>query len=166
MRIKLISIFFISFLFYSCETDDSVPVDEYGAALLGSWSRTDVIPSGGSEADYRYFDMVATYRFLSDYSYSYTIDFYGFEDDDPEEIIGSSENTGTYRVEGDSVFIKAMVNTSWDKVFQPNPETIDLNVEAYASRFKIVDDKLTLYYISYPADAPIAAEISYIRQNP
>ena len=56
MRIILfISVFSISLI--SCEKEDNVVANFSGKALVGTWSRVDEIPSGLSEADFRYFDM-------------------------------------------------------------------------------------------------------------
>ena len=147
----------------SCEKERMDSLDGLEAAIIGSWSRTDVTPSGRSEADFRYFDMVITYSFDAKDNYSYTVDFYGFKDENPEELIGSSMNKGSYEVRGDSVFIKAKVHTSWEKGFKPNPKSILLNGETYGNRFEIIDQTLTLFYISYPADAPVPTQMSYTK---
>lgn len=83
-----------------------------------------------------------------------------------KKLWATLKNMGTYEVIGDSVFMKAMVNTSWDKGFLPNPETIQLSGEAYGNKFKIKDETLTLYYISYPADAPVSTQASYEKVHP
>ena len=145
----------------SCHKENAVALDEYESEIVGSWSRTDVIPSGVSNTDLRYFDMITTYTFDADKQYSYKVEFYGFEDENPEEVMGSSENIGTYEVRGDSLFIKAEVNTSWEEGFQPNPHTIQLNGRVYGNKFSIVADRLLLYYISYPADAPVPTQMGY-----
>lgn len=149
-------------LLYSC--DKVAEVNFQQEDLIGKWQRTDVVPSGLSEADFRYFDMELNYSFNEDGTCSYKVNFYGFKDEDPDEIIGQSENIGTFEVKGDSVFIKDLQNTSWEKGFNPEPDTIHFEGAAsYGSRFEINDNVLTLYYISYPADAPMQTQMSYER---
>lgn len=154
-------------VFNSCEKtesneqgDDFFPLNAK-SALLGSWKHIEKIPSGHSEADFRYFDVEWIYKFNSDASYSHLINFYGFDDEDPDEIIGQSETSGTYEIRRDSVFIKAMAITSWEKGFNPEPTTAKLSGEVYGSRFKIIDDTLSLFYLSYPADAPVQTQMDY-----
>ncbi|MBD0778874.1 hypothetical protein HPE56_13820 [Maribacter sp. ANRC-HE7] len=167
MRIKRFSIAFtLFFLLGSCEKENAVAVDLLESAIIGAWSRTDVVPSGVTNTDLRYFDVKTTYTFDSDKTYSYRVDFYGFEDENPEAIIGSSENVGSYKVRGDSLFIKAVANTSWEEGFKPDPETTRLGGEAYGNKFRIADDELTLYYISYPADAPVPTQMTFEKVVP
>ncbi|WP_281540688.1 hypothetical protein [Maribacter aestuarii] len=162
MRIILfISVFSISLI--SCEKEDNVVANFSGKALVGTWSRVDEIPSGLSEADFRYFDMKTTQIFRIDGSHSYKVDFYGFKDENPNEIIGQTENTGSFEVKSDSVFIRAFENTSWESGFSSEPTTTILTGETYGSRFEINGKTLTLFYISYPADAPVAKQMSYQR---
>lgn len=142
--------------------DDFFPLNAK-SALLGSWRHIEKIPRDHSEADFRYFDIEWTYKFNSDASYSHLINFYGFDDEDPDEIIRQSETFGTYEVKRDSVFIQAKVITSWEKGFNPEPTTMTLSGEAYGSRFKITDDSLSLFYLSYPADVPVQTQMDYKR---
>jgi len=150
-------------LFISCEKLDSVEVPNSNNQLIGKWLHTESIPSGLSDADFRYFDVEQIFKVNSDATYSQLVNFYGFEDEDPDEIIGQSETLGTYEIRADSVFLKGTKNTSWEKGFNPEPTTTTLNGEAYGSRFEIIDDTLTLYYISYPADAPQQTQMSYTK---
>jgi len=155
-------IFACIFVLYSC---DNLGVGNYQEEdLIGLWQRVDEIPSGRSEADFRYSDMESTYVFNDDNTYSYKVNTYGFKDENPDEIIGQSENLGTFSVKGDSIFLKDLQNTSWEKNFNPEPDTIYFeDLESYGSRFEIKDNVLTLYYISYPADTPIQTQMSYKR---
>lgn len=146
-------------LFLSCEKTDSVS----GDVLIGTWQLTESIASGRTAADFRYFTMESTFRFERDAKYSYTVDFYGFEDENPNEIIGSSERIGTFEVQGDRIFFKDIETTSWEKGFNPTPQTTTLNGQAYGNRFEIAENVLTLFYISYPADAPVPTQMSYKR---
>ena len=151
----------------SCDKPIAGAIDVLDDGIIGKWLRTDVIPSGGLRGeDLRYFDIISAYTFNSDYTYSNKSDFYGFKDEYPDEIIGQSETIGTYQIKGDSIFIYAKQNTAWEKGFKPEPETIEYEDSiAYGSRFEIVGRTLTLYYISYPADAPVPTQMSYERAN-
>lgn len=107
--------------------------------------------------------MGIVYEFEADTNYSYTVDFYGFEDENPDEIIGSSVRKGTFEIDGDSIFFRDTETVSWEKGFKPEPETRILNGEKYGSRFSIVGSTLTLHYISYPADAPVQTQMEFER---
>ncbi len=147
----------------SNELDDNFILLNAKSALLGSWQHIEKIPSGLSEADFRYFDVEWIYEFNSDATYSHLVNFYGSDDENPNEIVGQSETLGTYEIQRDSVFIKGTVISSWDKDFNPEPTTTKLSGEAFGSRFKITDDTLSLFYLSYPADAPLQTQMDYKR---
>ncbi len=156
-------------VFNSCDKGESNDQDgdffslNAKSALLGSWQHIEKIPSGHSEADFRYFDVEWIYEFNSNATYSHLVNFYGFDDENPDEIIGQSETLGTYEIKRDSVFLKGKAMTSWEKGFNPEPTTTKLSGEAYGSRFEITDDTLSLFYLSYPADAPVQTQMDYKR---
>jgi hypothetical protein len=148
-------------LVLSCNSDNDETIDL--ATISGTWSRVDVIPSGRSAEDFRYFDMETIYDFSQDETFSFKVNFYGFKDANPNEIVGQSINRGTFKVDGDSLFVKALTNISWDSEYSPEPETILLDGRSDGFRYEIKDNILTLYYVSYPADAPVDTQISYSR---
>ncbi|MEM8765438.1 MAG: hypothetical protein AAGD88_16575 [Bacteroidota bacterium] len=150
-------------IFSSCDNSEPVPEPYSGEDLVGGWARIDRIPSGSSESDFRYFNMEITYEFEKDTNYSYTVDFYGFEDENPDEIMGSSVRKGTFEIVGDSIYFRDKETVSWEKGYRPEPETRILNGEKYGSRFSIVGSTLTLHYISYPADAPVQTQMEFER---
>lgn len=156
-------------VFNSCEKGegseqgDDISLSNAKSALQGSWQQIEKIRSGLLEADFRYFDTEHIHKFDFDATYTSLVNIYGFDDDNPDEIIGQSETLGTYEFRGDSVFIKGKSQTSWDKNFNPKPTTILLTGEAYGSRFKITDDTLTMFYISFPSDGPVQTQMSYKR---
>ena len=149
-------------LLYSCEK--IIEINNHEEDLTGEWRHTDIIPSGPHETGYKYFDVVSTISFETDAKYALEIDYYGFKDENPNEIIGSSKTLGNYQIRADSVFIKSLQNTSWEKEFNPEPYTVLYeDAKSSGSRFEINDNILTLYYISYPADAPVQTQMSYER---
>ncbi|MDC6406767.1 MULTISPECIES: hypothetical protein [Maribacter] len=156
-------LFFVLILSISCEKEDGINAELRGSAIIGTWNRFDEIPSGGIREEYRYFDVETLHTFELDGTYTYKVNYYGFKDENPNELMGQSENKGTFEVNNDSVFIRVFENTSWEKGFKPKPETILLNGEAYGNRFTIKNETLTLYYISYPADAPVQTQMSFKR---
>ncbi|KAA2216509.1 hypothetical protein [Maribacter flavus] len=157
------SLFFVLILSISCEKEDGINAELRGSSIIGTWNRFDEIPSGGIREEYRYFDEETLHTFELDGTYTYKVNYYGFKDENPNELMGQSENKGTFEVNNDSVFIRVFENTSWEKGFKPKPETILLNGEAYGNRFTIKNETLTLYYISYPADAPVQTQMSFKR---
>lgn len=156
-------LFFVLILSISCEKEDGINAELRGSAIIGTWNRIDEIPSGGIREEYRYFDVETLHTFELDGTYTYKVNYYGFRDENPNELMGQSENIGTFEVNNDSVFIRVFENTSWEKGFKPKAETILLNGEAYGNRFTIKNETLTLYYISYPADAPVQTQMSFKR---
>ncbi|MEM9078066.1 MAG: hypothetical protein AAGC43_13560 [Bacteroidota bacterium] len=152
-------------LFSSCDDSDSFTEPDSDEDLIGSWVRIDRIPSGRTESDFRYFNMESTYRFGTDAQFSFTVDLYGFEDENPDEIIGSSVRKGTFEIVGDSIFFRDTETTSWEIGFRPEPETRILSGERYGSRFTILERTLTLSYLSYPADAPVQTQMEYVRSD-
>ncbi|TLF43037.1 hypothetical protein [Maribacter aurantiacus] len=156
-------LFFVLILSISCEKEDGINAELRGSAIIGTWNRFDEIPSGSIREEYRYFDVETLHTFELDGTYTYKVNYYGFKDENPNELMGQSENKGTFEVNNDSVFIRVFENTSWEKGFKPKAETILLNGEAYGNRFTIKNETLTLYYISYPADAPVQSQMSFKR---
>lgn len=152
-------------ILYSCEDSESVSESHQNGELIGNWNRIDRIPSGRSESDFRYFNMESTYRFGTDDQFSYTVDFYGFEDENLDEIIGSSVRKVTFEIEGDSIFFRDLEVITWEEGFNPEPQTITLSGEKYGNKFTILNRTLTLSYISYPADAPVHTEMEYQRKD-
>ncbi|ASV31427.1 hypothetical protein [Maribacter cobaltidurans] len=159
----LLTFIFLLFTSISCEKEDGITSELRGNAIIGTWNHIDEIPSGGIREDYRYFDVETLHTFELDGTYTYKVNYYGFKDENPNELMGQSENKGTFEVNNDSVFMRVFENTSWEKGFKPKPETIPLNGEAYGNRFTIKNETLTLYYISYPADAPVQTQMSFKR---
>ncbi len=145
----------------SCNSDNDGTIDLI--KLSGTWNRVDEIPSGRTAEDFRYFDMETIYDFSPDQTFSFKVNFYGFKDTNPNEIVGQSINRGTFEVEGDSLFVKALTNLSWNSEYSPEPKTTLLDGRFDGFRYEIKDNILTLYYVSYPADAPVATQIRYHR---
>ncbi|SEC74547.1 hypothetical protein SAMN05192540_3974 [Maribacter dokdonensis] len=150
-------------LFFSCEKKDSELGIDLTDKFIGNWQLIQSIPSGRSELDTRYFISERNLRFETNGKYSHTGYNYGFDDENPNEIVGSTEIIGNFDIKGDSIFFRNKEITSWDKVFRPITQTTFVEGQEYGNRFEIEDDVLTLYYISYPADAPIPTQISYKR---
>jgi len=131
------SLFVIFFLFISCADEDRVNEDNFEADLTGRWNRSDYQVEG---------EIVSTYTFRSNSTYTYRIDWFGFNGKSKTELTDSSESTGVFGVEGDSIFF----------------QNFEFNSE-FSSKFWIKDDVLKLEYITYPADAPVLTQMEYNR---
>jgi hypothetical protein len=86
----------------------------------------------------------------------------------PEEFSGYSRVEGTYSVDGDRLQFHPQRLVWWDlfygkdspvQVVQPYPYGTLFD----GNRFEIVDDRLTLRYLSYPFDAPVATTLELTR---
>jgi len=73
--------------------------------------------------------------------------------------------TGTYMVKNDSL----RANITEEKVMQNNVliSTKAININLYdKGTYSISNNKLTIKYITYPADAPVSTEATFQRQLP
>lgn len=164
MKHLVLSIILLTLLsLNSCEKGTDVSTVIRDSGLIGIWQHIEEIPSGGIKEDYRYFDMEALYTFEVDGTYTYKVNLYGFKDENPDELVGHFEDKGTFKVNNDSVFMTVFENTSWEREFRPEPETIEIKGEAYRNRFTVENEILTMYYVSFPADAPIQTHMSFER---
>ena len=78
--------------------------------------------------------------------------------------ISQSETIGVFEIKGDSLFLVGKQHKFCEEGFQPEPLIIELKeTMSFDSRLEIENKKMILYYISYPADAPVNAEIDYNR---
>lgn len=133
--IKSLGVLFV--LALSCTSNDDVNEAGLAMDLMGSWDQMTEQEAG---------KIVFTYTFNEDSSYLYKVDFYGFNGKPKTERTDSSETSGTFEAEGDSLFFK-----------RPGYEGV------FKSKFWIEDNVLNLEYISYPADAPVLAQMEYQR---
>jgi hypothetical protein len=131
------SLIVLFFVITSCTDNNKVAEENFEPDLTGSWNRTDDQAEG---------NIVSTYTFKSNSSYIYRIDWFGFNGEPKTELTSSSESTGVFKVEGDSLFFQNLNYGS------------GLN-----SKFWIEGNVLHLEYISYPADAPVLTQMKYNR---
>jgi len=86
----------------------------------------------------------------------------------PDEFSGYSRVEGAFRVDGDRLEFRPVRLVEWDlfyglsspvRVIEPYPYGILFD----STRFEIAADHLTLRYLSYPSDAPVAATLDLTR---
>jgi hypothetical protein len=85
------------------------------------------------------------------------------------ELSAFSREEGLFRAEGDSLFMEAKRLVAWDRFYgADSPERV---YEPYpygdapldGARLEFRGDRLALYYITYPADAPVPTTQEYAR---
>ena len=124
------------FLAVSCTKEDEGS-EGFTPDLLGSWSQTYEQEQG---------IIVENYTFNVNSRFERRIDWFGFNGAPKTELTESSEYTGTFKVDGDSLFLRNLEGKG------------GLN-----SKFWIKDNILHLEYITYPADAPVLTQMKYER---
>ena len=123
-------------LIASCTKDDGQS-EGFTPDLLGSWSETYEQEQG---------IIVENYTFNVNSRFERRIDWFGFNGAPKTELTESSEYTGTFEVEGDSLFFRNLEGQG-----------------GFDSKFSIKNNVLHLEYITYPADAPVLTQIKYER---
>ncbi|MBA4744624.1 MAG: hypothetical protein H2058_05155 [Muricauda sp.] len=126
--------FFIFLLIVSCNKADE-PTQGFEPNLLGSWSKTYEQEQG---------IIINNYTFNVNSTFKRRIEWFGFNGAPKTELTESSEYTGTFEVEGDSLFFRNLEGQG-----------------GFNSKFWIKNNVLHLEYITYPADAPVLTQIKY-----
>ncbi|MFD2099183.1 hypothetical protein [Flagellimonas iocasae] len=130
--------FFVLFLFVvSCSDDESGNKEVSATHLIGSWSRT-VENSEGKT--------IETYMFKNASGYTHNYQVYGFGHGPVTELGYETEDSGDFRVEGDSLFL------------EPNGATGN-----FSTQFWVSENALYFRYTSSPADAPVTSQLHYDR---
>jgi hypothetical protein len=87
----------------------------------------------------------------------------------PNDVSAYSRTEGTFRVEGDRLHFSPTRLVTWDGFYGvTSPERVESPYPWGSlfdnARFSIRLNRLTLQYLSYPADAPVETSRSYWRQ--
>ncbi len=124
--------------------------------LVGSWHATESVQPAGS--------MERIFRFEPDWRFEERILFYGVYGDPASHLSASTVITGHYTRDHDRILLQGERETDWDGTYYPDPVTRDLGgTTLLDARFQIVLDQLTLFYDSYPADAPVPTTMRLTR---
>ena len=86
----------------------------------------------------------------------------------PDEFSGYSRVEGTYGIDGDRLHFHPQRVVEWDLFYGPNSPVEIIQPYPYgtvfdSARFDIAVDRLTLRYLSYPLDAPVATTLELTR---
>jgi hypothetical protein len=86
----------------------------------------------------------------------------------PDDFSGYTRVEGTYRVDGDRLQFRPLRQVSWDLFYGQNSPVQVIEPYPYGTlfdgaRFEIVAERLTLHYLSYPLDAPVATTLELSR---
>jgi len=105
--------------------------------------------------------------FRADSSFTLTISQFGLQPNtDPDELNALLVYPGLLNVKEEQIQFNIQEFTYTDYYFQTGPETLENKTVFYDNcTYKINGDTLNLFYTSYPADAPIAAEQNFVRVN-
>ena len=136
MKKEFFGLLALLFLIVSCTEDDGQR-EGFASDLLGSWSKTYEQEQG---------IIINNYTFNDNSTFKRRIEWLGFNGAPKTELTDSSEYTGTFKVEGDSLFFRNLESEG-----------------GFDSKFWIENNVLYLVYITYPADAPVLTQMEYKR---
>jgi hypothetical protein len=98
----------------------------------------------------------------------YYVRSYGLDGRPREELSAFTRTEGTYRIEGNRLFINPRRLVWWDRFYGPSsPEHIEepypYGVLLDEARYTLDAEELTIEYLSYPFDAPVATSVQFTR---
>jgi hypothetical protein len=146
------------FLIAAC----SAPAAPNADAIVGHW-RSDQASLGPKGT------MVSELTFSPDGHFSFDVRSYGVYPPQREnELSASSQTVGRYRIEDRRLDLQPESLTEFD-AFQPNARVVTTRPYPYdpgpfdQAIMTVSGDRLTLDYLSYPADAPVHTEAQFHR---
>ena len=128
--------------------------------LVGGWfaPTEDLHPTG---------TLNRTLSFAGDGTFQYTVNMYGiYGGTPPGQLAAFTIMKGTYTVDGDRVIMTATRQITWDSFYGPASQPIEHTVNQPLfdqAHFTVLSNALVLNYLSYPADAPVATTMAFIR---
>jgi hypothetical protein len=144
---SIISLAFVVVALACSETTKPV-----SSPIIGGWMspRENLQPRGSF---FRYLGFSESGKF------TYVINSYGvYEGESPGAQSAYTNISGTYQVDGDRLVLTANRVANWDAFYGANSrervEQVNMIVLDEA-RFRIVNGKLIIDYVTYPADAPV-----------
>jgi hypothetical protein len=93
---------------------------------------------------------------------------YGVYSGTPSELSAYTTTTGAFEARGDSLFSHPERQVWWDRFYGANsPEhvvALSGGGSMYAgAQFVIEENRLTIHYLSYPADGPVPTTATFVR---
>lgn len=152
---------FIIAAFFLAACDGSPTDSGKEKLLLGAWEFSEAISSGG----YYTHELIFTENKFVSRTTSYGV----YPGSSPQSVSAGTEINGTYRVEDNKLFFNPASLTTWDSFYE-NPGPHVQRPYPYGSifddcRFEIVENQLTLTYLSYPAEAPVTTKRIFKRRT-
>ncbi|HKC79896.1 MAG TPA: hypothetical protein VKB91_01795, partial [Gemmatimonadaceae bacterium] len=94
---------------------------------------------------------------FSNSNFTYAANNYGvYSGESPGTLSGYTNISGTYQMDGDRLVLTANRIATWDAFYGGREKVEQVNSILFEqARFRIVENTLTLDYITYPADAPV-----------
>jgi hypothetical protein len=129
------------------------------ASLVGNWAKSENLsPSGYYTTQLTFADDGA----FTDAMRSFGV-YAGQSKNDPS---GYTIMSGTYRTEGDQLEMNVSRTVTWDRFYGADSPEVVQNVSTTvfnSSHFRVGGLTLTLDYLTFPADAPVATTTTFIR---
>jgi hypothetical protein len=144
----------LTFCVIACKkTEVKLPIDN---ELIGRWQSTVQGQPKGT--------MVYTYIYNADNSYFSSIYIYGvYPGQNLQDSSASTVYRGRYSAQNSKLSTTPVSVVQWDKFFAVPPQTKQLHDGTGVIEYRLNKDTLVFSYLSYPADAPVATTMKYIR---
>jgi hypothetical protein len=132
------------------------------SALAGRWAteRESLSPAGSHQS----------FLTFSGGAFAFEVRSFGlYQGQRSNDLSAYSRTEGTFRIEGDRLNFSPARLVTWDRFFGPtSPERVETPYPwgslFDSTRFTVRVNRLTLRYLSYPADAPVETTRTYWRQ--
>jgi hypothetical protein len=142
--------------------DCSAPTAAQPDDLTGRWqsARDSLSPSGSYQT---------TLAFAAGGGVTIEVRMYGlYPDQQPNDLTAYYRTTGTYLTVADALTIHPERQVWWDRFYgADSPEHVETphhDASVYPeAHYAVSGDRLTLHYLSYPADAPVPTTAVFVR---
>ncbi len=133
----------LTLLLAACRSPTGSPGDP-----TGSWHAREALQPAGT--------MERILRFDPDGRYEHRTLDYGIYGQPASKLSAYVSETGHYTRTANQLVLQAEADTTWDSEFYPRPIIRDISAHPpFEARYELSGDELVLYYLSYPADAPV-----------
>jgi hypothetical protein len=141
---------------------DRAPTEPGSQTLTGHWI-SQRFSLGGSASYEHHLTLSLHSRFVSEARH-----FWSYPGQGPDEFSGYNRVEGTYSIDRNRLHFHPVRLVWWDLFYGKNSPVQVIQPYPYGTlfdgtRFEMVADRLTLRYLSYPADAPVATTLELTR---
>ncbi len=171
MRPQVVAVAF-ALLALGCTSPTEVLVAPEALQLVGRWQTVPgKVDVGGAGGDIQTASHQSTLTFAANGEVLTDDRTYGrFPGQRPIDVSSYFTNTGTFRVDGDSLTIHLTRSVFWDGLYGARApvhlKTLPPGATYFHhAKFRIEGNQLIVDYASYALDAPVAATAVYLRAN-